>query len=87
MPLRRKHRRTLEKIFAHPTPPDVRFSDVVALMEALGGEVEAGRSGSRIAFILNEEKIILHAPHPQPEMKRYAVRELKGFLQKSGIMP
>ena len=52
------HRRTLEKIFAHPTPPDVRFSDVVALMEALGSEVEADRSGSRIAFILGKEKII-----------------------------
>ena len=87
MTLRRKHQRTLDRIFAHPTPSDIRFDDVRGLMEALGSEVEPGRSGSRIAFVLAGRKIVLHAPHPQPEMKRYAVRDLRKFLEEAGITP
>ena len=56
-------------------------------MEALGAEVERARSGSRVAFVLAGQKIVLHAPHPQPEMRRYAVRELRDFLESNAIMP
>jgi hypothetical protein len=34
-----RHRRTLGRIFAEPTPADLRWRDIEALMGALGAEV------------------------------------------------
>ena len=87
MPLRKKHRKTLEALFATPTPADVRWADVVGLIGALGGYVDEGRSGSRAAIEIRGRVASVHAPHPQPEMKRYAVRQLRDFLADVGITP
>ena len=44
-----KPRRTLTALFAVPTRHNVRFSDIAALIIALGGEVREG-AGSRVVF-------------------------------------
>ena len=43
--------------------------------------------GSRVSFILNEEKGDFHRPHPGKEAKRYQVRNAKDFLIKAGVEP
>ena len=51
--MRAKHRRILEAIFAVPTRGGIVFSDIEALVIALGGDVREG-AGSRIVFELKE---------------------------------
>jgi len=41
-----RHRRTLGRIFAEPTPADLRWRDIDALLRAVGAEVSEG-AGSR----------------------------------------
>ena len=81
-----KQRRTLEALYAIPTRPNVRFSDVAALIVALGGEVREG-SGSRVAFELKGKRVYLHRPHPGREAKRYQVEEVREFLRSLEIQP
>ena len=44
-------------------------------------------SGSRVSFILNDEKGDFHRPHPRKEAKRYQVRNAQRFLNKARILP
>jgi len=75
-------------------PKDFTYDEASALLNGLGFlELSKGKtSGSRVEFIKiikddngNEtmEKLLLHKPHPQKELKAYAVRQLvdglKGF--------
>lgn len=81
-----KHRRTLKALFAVPTRRNVRFSDIAALIVALGGEVREG-AGSRVVFELHERRAYLHRPHPGHEAKRYQVEEVREFLRALEIQP
>ena len=82
----RKHQRILAAIFRHPTSSSVRWNDVLMLLEWLGAEFEA-REGSRHAFTLNEEVIVLHRPHPGNEIDKGAVQSLRKFLERAGKTP
>ncbi len=44
-------------------------------------------SGSRVSFILNNEKGDFHRPHPGKEAKRYQVKNAQEFLFKAGVLP
>ena len=81
-----KHRRTLKALFTVPTRRNVRFSDIAALIVALGGEVREG-AGSRVAFELQERRVYLHRPHPGHEATRYQVEEVREFLRALEIQP
>ena len=81
-----KPRRTLTALFAVPTRHNVRFSDIAALIIALGGEVRAG-AGSRVVFELHGRRVYLHRPHPGREAKRYQVEEVREFLRALEIQP
>jgi hypothetical protein len=81
-----KHRRTLKALFTVPTRSNVRFSDIAALIVALGGEVREG-AGSRVAFELKGRRLYLHWPHPGHEAKRYQVEEVREFLRSLEIQP
>ena len=67
-------------------PSDYTFNEAQSLLISLGfEEYNKGKSsGSRVMFIRNEDKILLHKPHPQKEMKIYAVRQLKQQLEELG---
>ena len=86
MYLRSRHRRTLERIFATPTPSDIRWAEVVALLTALDIEV-VERAGSRVLLIKDNESIVVHRPHPSPHLVRTAVRRIAGFLEAIGVKP
>ncbi len=49
--MKAKYRRTLDAIFATPTRAGIVFSDIEALVTAIGGEVREGE-GSRVVFEL-----------------------------------
>ena len=80
------HRRTVKALFAVATRSNVRFSDMAALIVALGGEVREG-AGSRVAFELKGRRVYLHRPHPGREAKRYQVEEVREFLRSLEIRP
>lgn len=43
--------------------------------------------GSRVTFILNDQRVDFHRPHPQKEALRYRVKDVREFLQRAGITP
>ncbi len=81
-----KQRKTLAAIFSSPTPANIEWKKVESLFLALGATMIEG-SGSRVSFILNDEKGDFHRPHPRKEAKRYQVRNAQRFLIKAGILP
>ena len=81
-----KHRKTLAAIFGLPTSPSILFSDVEALISALGGVVHE-RAGSRVKVVLQAEQWRCHRPHPGKEAKRYQIEELRDMLVRAGVKP
>ena len=73
-----------KNIFATPIRRNIVWSDVVSLIEALGGTIIHG-NGSRVRFSLNGVSLNIHSPHPQKELKRYQVKDVGTFLLRAGI--
>lgn len=84
--MRARHRRTLERLFSQPTPANIRWHEVVSLMDALDMHITE-RSGSRVAFQSSRETLVVHQPHPRPEIDRNAARAIARFLKDQGITP
>jgi hypothetical protein len=81
-----KHRRTLLSIFAVPTRAGIVFSDIEALVTAIGGKVREGE-GSRVVFELKGTRRYLHRPHPRKEAKKYQVEELREWFKYLEVIP
>jgi hypothetical protein len=86
MTLSRRHRTTLEAIFATPVRASIVWRDIEALFVACGGEVSEGE-GSRVRVALNGVRAVFHRPHPQKETDKGAVRSVRRFLSEAGITP
>lgn len=84
--MNKRQRRTLARIFERPTRADVRWDELAALMRALGAEEHQG-AGSRVRFVLDGSILSLHRPHPKPELRKYAVEDVRDFLAGRGIEP
>jgi HicA toxin of bacterial toxin-antitoxin, len=84
--MRRKHRRTLEAIFAHPIRANIAWRDIEALFVELGADISE-REGSRIAVVLFGEVRVFHRPHPRPNTDRGAVASIRTWLQQHGVVP
>jgi hypothetical protein len=81
-----KHRKTLRAIFTKPTTPSIVFSDIEALLVALGGQVHE-REGSRVKISIKGEQWRCHRPHTGKEAKRYQVEEIRELLERIGEQP
>lgn len=81
-----KHARTLKAIFAQPVASSIKFSDIEALVIALGGEVREG-AGSRVALLLGGGVKHAHRPHPGKDAKHYQIRQIKDWLTATGVKP
>ncbi|GJE56385.1 hypothetical protein EKPJFOCH_2889 [Methylobacterium thuringiense] len=81
-----RHRPTLAAIFADPVRSGIVWSDIEALLQACGAEVEEGR-GSRVRIALNGVRAVFHRPHPQKETDKGAVKSVRRFLTEAGIEP
>lgn len=82
--MNKKHRKTLDAIFTEPIRRNIAWSDVVALVNTLGGEVMQG-DGSKVRFDLNGISLNIHSPHPHKELKRYQVKAVRDFLNNAGV--
>jgi len=78
---------TLEMIFKQPTQAGIKWQDVESLIIGLGGEIEKGRSGSRVGIYLNRKVSVFHRPHPGKEMDRGAVKSMREFLELAEVKP
>jgi hypothetical protein len=81
-----RHQKTLAAIFSQPVPGNIEWRRIEALFMALGAEMIEG-DGSRVSFIINDEKGDFHRPHPGKEAKRYQVRNAMEFLSRAGVQP
>ena len=86
MDISSRHRRTLERIFTRPTPSDIRWSEIEALMLTLDIEVSE-RSGSRVALKKDGRVLVVHKPHPGSQLGKSAVRAVAEFLEVIGVTP
>ena len=82
--MKRKHQRTLGRIFTRPTSGNVQWRDVEALFVELGAEVSE-REGSRVAVVLFEEVRVFHRPHPSPNTDKGAVASIRKWLEQHGV--
>ena len=81
-----KHRKTLEAIYRHPVSGTIKWSDIEALLGAVGAEIDE-RAGLRVAVILEGQVHVFHRPHPGPETDKGAVRDVRDMLREAGIQP
>lgn len=79
--LRRTHRRTLERMQAESTPADIRWQEVESLLMALGVRI-IERAGSRVQLVKGSDAIVVHRPHPRPEIRRDTVRDIVRFIER-----
>jgi len=84
--MNRRHRATLQQIFARPVSGTIRWSDIEALFVALGAEVSE-REGSRVGVFLFEEIRVFHRPHPKPDTDKGAVAGIRKWLESHGVRP
>lgn len=84
--LKSKHAKALRAIFAKPTHASIVFTEIEALVIALGGEVKEG-AGSRVALRIGAAVKHAHRPHPGKEAKKYQVEEIREWLAAQGIAP
>ena len=84
--MKRKHKRTLELIFARPVSGNVRWADIEALFRELGAEIEE-REGSRVEVYLFGMVRVFHRPHPSPDTDKGAVTTIRKWLENHGVMP
>jgi len=81
-----RQRRTLDAVFRKPTSKGVKWRAVASLIKGLGGEIKYG-DGSRVRIDLKGESVNIHSPHPQKELKQYAVRLVRELLIRTGDIP
>jgi hypothetical protein len=81
-----RHRRALARIFAEPTPADLRRHEIEALLRGVGSEVSEG-AGSRVRVALGGVRAVFHRPRPRPETRRSMVRRVRDFLAAAGVEP
>ena len=81
-----RHAKTLAAVFKAPTPANVEWSAVEAMLLAVGCSLVKG-SGSRVRFVKDDMIETFHRPHPAKEAKRYQLRAARDYLIRLGVKP
>jgi len=84
--MKSKHRKTLAAIFADPANGNMKWSEIEALLVALGCQIIEG-AGSSVTFERDGIRAYFHRPHPEKEALRYRVKDAREFLTKIGEAP
>ena len=83
--MKRKHEKTLEKIYNRPTSGNISWSDIESLFIGLGGDVSE-RAGSRVAVVLFGEVRVFHRPHPSPNTDKGAIASIRKWLEENKVV-
>ena len=83
--MKRKHQKTIEKIYRRPTSGNIHWSDIESLFTALGADVSE-RSGSRVAVVLFGEVRVFHRPHPSPNTDKGAISSIRRWLEENEVV-
>lgn len=84
--MKRKHRATLELVFARPVSGNVKWSGIEALFRELGAQIEEAE-GSRVTVELFGVVRVFHRPHPRSDTDKGAVASIRKWLEDNGVMP
>jgi len=72
------------------TPKNYTYADMVTLLKGFGYiEEDRGRSSGSAVMFYNKEmndKIMIHKPHPQKELKRYTVKLIIEKLKNNKML-
>ena len=79
------HRRTVDKLFAHPTSHNIQWHDVLSLLEAVA-DVDEAKDG-RYKVTLGPETQTLEAPRGTTDIDTQMVVDLRRMLTGAGIGP
>ena len=82
--MRSKHLKTINAIFAEPVRANISWSEIEAMLAALGADISEGR-GSRVRISLNDVDAVFHRPHPRKETDKGAVKSMRRFLKEAGV--
>ncbi len=83
--MKKKNRRTLDRIRERPDGSDILWKDIERLIVALGGEISEGR-GSRVRIYLNGVRAVFHRPHPERVTDKGAVTSMRRFLKEAEVI-
>ncbi len=84
--MKRRHRKTLKKIFGRPVSGNIKWEDIEGLFRGLGAEI-AEREGSRVVVVLFGGAQVFHRPHPSPNTDKGAVASIRKWLERNGVTP
>ena len=84
--MKRKHQKTLERIYKRPTSGSIPWADIKALFKALDANVSE-RAGSRVAVVLFGEVRVFHRPHPSPNTDKGAIASIRKWLELYEVKP
>jgi len=59
----------------------------MALMSNLGATIDEKRAGSRVLVVWCGERRVFHKPHPDRNLDKATVRELRIWLAENGKLP
>ena len=79
-----KHAKTLEAVFAKPTPVSLEWARIESLLVGVGCTVIEGK-GSRVRSVHGTLIATFHRPHPAKEAKVYQVDDARSFLNLIGV--
>jgi hypothetical protein len=81
-----KQAKVLKAIFTDAVSASISWASIESLLGAVGCEIIEG-SGSRVKFSKDGIVASFHRPHPEPDAKRYQVRDAREYLTKLGVQP
>ncbi|WP_390888322.1 type II toxin-antitoxin system HicA family toxin [Comamonas testosteroni] len=85
-----KQEKMLIKMCRVPPPSDLRWDDMVTVLEALGYEqYKTGKTGgSRRRFVHRVSKVVIlcHEPHPSPNVDKGCVVQVVEHLRDQGLI-
>lgn len=83
-----KHDKLLRRFYS--LPKDFTFGEMVSLFTLFGFHLEnkGATSGSRLIFVndSNDDRYIMHKPHPANTIKGYVMRQVCVYLKSRGYI-
>ena len=80
------HQATINKLKARPPASDLKWTKLTSFLKSLGFRLVEG-AGSRVKFFHADTRtlIILHKPHPNPDVCKDAVAYIRDTLLENGF--